>query len=177
MDYRTLWQRTIILTLVILVTGCAAAPAEPTVTTEPPEAAGEPPLLATLTISPSGCGLEPVEPSVGPGVYAIDVVNETGAPGAVFDMWTLLPEQTYEGFAEQIDEARAMAESESESALSLRLLPPPEGVERWRRFGVDGRSETVYRYLTAGTHAIVCQEFIDPAGWWPMYIAGPIEVE
>ncbi|MDX1687202.1 MAG: hypothetical protein R3248_04390 [Candidatus Promineifilaceae bacterium] len=177
MDYRTLWQRTIILMLVTLLTGCAAGLAEPTATTGSPTPASDPPLLGTLTISPSGCSLDLVEDSVGPGAHAIDVVNEKGVPGVVFDMWTLLPEQTYEGFAEQIDDARVMAETESEEGLSLRSLPPPQGVERWRRFGVDGRSETIYKYLTPGTYAIVCQEFIDPAGWWPMYIVGPIEVE
>ncbi len=168
MDGSRLLRVMIFLTLVLLLSACSDVLAESQTTDEPP-------LLGTLTLSRSGCSLELVEDSVAPGAYAIEVVID--GPGGVFDMWTILPGQTYEGFAEQIEEARVMAETESDTELSLRDLPPPQGVESWRRFGVDGQSQTIHKYLSSGTYVIVCQEFVDPAGWWPMYEAGPIEVE
>lgn len=106
MDYRILLRRTIILLLVLLLTGCGTATmasppatqipiaASPSPTAAPPTKTSEPPPLGTLTMSPSGCTLDLAEDTVTPGAYAI-----------------------------------------------------------------------------------VCQDFIDPAGWWPVYIAGPIEVE
>lgn len=168
MNGRRLLKAVIFLTLLPLLGACGGVLAESQTTEEPP-------LLGTLTLSRSGCSLDLLEDTAGPGTYAIDVANDTGTPGATFDMWTILPGQTYEGFAEQIEKARLMTESEQE--LTLASLPPPRGVADWRRFGIGAGSETVYKYLTPGTYAIVCQELIEPAGFWPMYTAGPIEIE
>ena len=150
MDGSRLLRVMIFLTLVLLLSACSDVLAESQTTDEPP-------LLGTLTLSRSGCSLELVEDSVAPGAYAIEVVID--GPGGVFDMWTILPGQTYEGFAEQIEEARVMAETE------------------FRRVLFRSQSQTIHKYLSSGTYVIVCQEFVDPAGWWPMYEAGPIEVE
>jgi len=168
MDGRRLFQLIVFLMLQLLLGACSGTPAESTV-------ADEPPTLGTLNLAPAGeCSLDLAENSVGPGAYGIDVVNATGVPNG-FDMWRIGAEQTYEEFAEHIEGLRRMARSGQE--LTLASAPPPRGATNMRRIGVDSASQTIYRYLTPGTYVIVCQEFIEPVGPWPVDTLGPIEVE